>query len=136
MSPESWADELDQAERLLQGSGPVGHQSLRMVCWLLRSVLEQTYRELVDAQGADLGSSSNKAARICLRALYDDTAPDLADDAESAWIRLSRAVHHHAYELSPALSEVEDLARRVIQVAEFAARRTRCRRLETHQYEP
>ncbi|MEU4364111.1 hypothetical protein [Promicromonospora sp. NPDC023987] len=125
MSRGRWAADLEQAERLMHGSGPVGHQSLRMVCWLLRSVLEQTYCELVDAQGAALGSSSNRAALICLRALYEDTAPDLADDAESAWNRLSRAVHHHAYELSPTLGEVKDLMRQVTDVAEFAARQGR-----------
>jgi hypothetical protein len=122
MSLGRWAADIEQVERLMQGSGPVGHQSLRMVCWLLRSALEQTYRELVGAQGADLGRSSNRAALICLRALYDESAPDLADDAEAAWTRLSRAVHHHAYELSPTLSEVKDLMRQVTHVAEFAAR--------------
>lgn len=122
MSLGRWAADLEQAERLMQGSGPVGHQSLRMVCWLLRSVLEQTYRELVGAQGAALGTSTNRVALICLRALYEDTAPELAGDAESAWNRLSRAVHHHAYELSPTLSEVEDLMRQVSDVAKFAAR--------------
>ena len=125
MSPDPCVAELAQAQRLMQGSGPVGHQSLRMVCWLLRSVLEQTYRELVGAQGADLGSASNRAALICLRALYDETAPNLTDDAESAWTRLSRAVHHHAYELSPTLSEVRDLAGTVVGVVQFTAQRGR-----------
>lgn len=122
MSPGRWTAELAQAERLMRGSGSVGHQSLRMVCWLLRSVIEGSYRELVSAQGEDLGSSSNRSALICLRALYDESAPELADDAEAAWTRLSRAVHHHAYELSPTLSEVEDLMRQVTHVAQFAAR--------------
>ena len=125
MSPDPWTSELAQAQRLLQGSGPVGHQSLRMVCWLLRSVLEQTYRDLLKAQGAGLGSASNKAALICLRALYYEAAPDLADDAESAWTRLSRAVHHHSYELSPTLGEVQDLAGTVIGVVQFTAQQGR-----------
>lgn len=119
MSTDRWTDELRQAERLMHRSGPTGHQSLRMVCWLLRSVLEEACHELAAAQGADLGSCSTRATLICLRALYDETVPRLADDAESAWLRLSRAVHHHAYELSPTLSEVQELADTVVGVVQF-----------------
>jgi hypothetical protein len=113
--------ELAQAERLLLEPRTARHQSLRMACWLLRSVLEQTVRDLLDARGADVGHASGRVTLICLSALYADTSPDLAYDAEKTWARLSHAVHHHAYELSPTLTEVQDLAGTVADIVRFSA---------------
>jgi hypothetical protein len=122
MTGWSWDPELGQARLLLQRPGPVGHQSLRMVCWLLRSVLEQSFDHLAWARGVELGTATGITRLVCLRSLYQDVAPELADEAEAAWTRLSQAVHHHAYELSPTLGEVEELARMVVGVVEFATR--------------
>lgn len=122
MTGQPWDSELEQAQLLLQRPGPVGHQSLRMVCWLLRSVLEQSFDDLADARGVELGTATGKARLICLRSLYQDVAPELANEAEAAWTRLSQAVHHHAYELSPTLGEVEELAGMVVGVVEYATR--------------
>lgn len=126
MIGQPWDSELEQARQLmLRRPGPLGHQTLRMVCWLLRSVLEQSFVHLARAQSADLGRASGKSTLICLRSLYQYIAPDLADESEAAWTRLSRAVHHHAYELSPTLSEVEELSGMVVGVVEFARRQGR-----------
>lgn len=122
MTGHPWDPELEQAQLLFRHSGPVGHQSLRMVCWLLRSVLEQSFVHLAEAQGTDLGTAYGRSRLICLRSLYEDAAPELASAAEAAWTRLSRAVHHHAYELSPTVSEVEELTAIVVGVVEFATR--------------
>lgn len=122
MTGRSWDLELGQARLLLQRPGPVGHQSLRMVCWLLRSVLEQSFEHLARAQGVELGTATGVTRLVCLRSLYKDVAPELADEAEATWIRLSQAVHHHAYELSPTLGEVEGLVEMVVGVVEFATR--------------
>jgi hypothetical protein len=43
---------------------------------------------------------------ILLRAYLGDT--DLAGRAAHAWSALSRACHHHAYELAPTAAELED----------------------------
>lgn len=123
MTAHPWDPELAQAQLLLQRSGPVGHQSLRMVCWLLRSVLEQSFVRLARARGVELGTATGKSRLICLGSLYQDDAPELAGEAEAAWTRLSRAVHHHAYELSPTAGEVEELTRQVLGVVEFARRK-------------
>lgn len=122
MTGHPWDPELEQAQLLLRRSGSVGHQSLRMVCWLLRSALEQSFVHLARAREVELGTATGKSRLTCLASLYQDDAPELAGEAEAAWARLSRAVHHHAYELSPTVSEVEELTGIVVGIVEFAAR--------------
>lgn len=117
--------ELAQAQRLLHGDGVVAHQALRAACWVLRSTLERTLRDLVAARGVELGQATSRSALTCLEVLYEETAPNLAGHVKGAWARLSRAVHHDAYELSPTLIEVRDLAEAVAVVVDFAAQQGR-----------
>jgi len=44
---------------------------------------------------------------------------DVAERAEYAWSRLSRACHHHAYELSPSVVEVGHLLQLVRHLAKL-----------------
>ncbi|GAA1874336.1 hypothetical protein [Myceligenerans crystallogenes] len=112
---------IAQAEGLIQyTAGAVAHQSLRAACWMLRTAFESAVRELLTNRGIAVGAASARTVHLCLQALYLETAPDLVRDVESAWDRLSRAVHHHAYELSPVYSEVRDLADTVSRIVEFA----------------
>src|SRR5690606_5584275 len=78
--------------------------------------------ELARRQETDVDGATGRTILICLRVLYREVAPELASEAEGAWTRLSQAVHHHAYELSPTVSEVEDLAASVVRIAEYAGR--------------
>ncbi|GAB3488153.1 hypothetical protein GCM10027572_08510 [Flexivirga lutea] len=61
------------------------------------------------------------ASRLtCLEVAYEDD-PLIAERAEFAWARLSNACHQHAFELSPAASEVANLVKLVTQLAEVAS---------------
>lgn len=122
MSGQAWGSELQQAQLLLREPGSLAHHRLRMACWLLRFVLEQSLAELARRQEVDVHGASGRTTLICLRVLYREVAPELAGEAEGAWTRLSQAVHHHAYELSPTVSEVEELEASVVRIAEYAGR--------------
>lgn len=104
--------QLAQARALLDGRMSVKSHSARAAAWLTRSALEDIVRELVRAKGAEPGRASNRSVLSCLEVLYGDQS-DLVVDAQYAWDALSRAAHHHAYELAPTVAEVTDLMRRV-----------------------
>jgi len=52
----------------------------------------------------DLHGCSMRTQLICLRSYLED--PKLAARAGHAWSALSRASHHHAYELAPTAGEL------------------------------
>ena len=54
----------------------------------------------------DFHDCSMRTQLICLRSYLED-AP-LAARASHTWSGLSRACHHHAYELAPTSTELED----------------------------
>lgn len=119
-APGPLAD-IAQAERLIQNTtGPIAHQSLRAACWMLRGALEHAVQNLLIGQGIDVAGATTRSTHLCLQALYLESAPELVRDVASSWDRLSRAVHHHAFELSPTYSEVRDMADTVQRITEFA----------------
>src|SRR5713226_1967755 len=90
--------------------------------------LQATLNRLWERRTLDLVGCSMRVQLICLRTYLGDA--DLAARAGHAWSALSRACHHHPYELAPTaaelrgwLSVVEELTRRP---AEWD---TPCRRL-------
>ena len=79
--------------------------------------LEATVNRLWERRALDLQGRSMRVQLICLRSYLEDT--DLAARAGHAWSALSRASHHHPYELAPTadelrgwLSVVEELIRK------------------------
>jgi hypothetical protein len=75
----------------------------------------------------DLQGCSMRAQLICLRTYLGDA--ELAARAGHAWSALSRACHHHPYELAPTAGElqgwfavVEELIRQVGPSADETAR--------------
>ncbi len=104
---------LDVASALLEGRFRVGPvPAMRAACWFTRRGLEALLPVLLDRRGLQLGTSNTRTRLICLAVTYADQA-ERANDLVSAWDQLSRACHHHAYELTPTLSEARDLLTRV-----------------------
>jgi hypothetical protein len=77
--------------------------------------LETSLHELWSARGLALAGCTMRTQLICLRSYLDD-AP-LAARASHAWSALSRACHHHPYELAPTSRELESW---FVVVAELA----------------
>jgi hypothetical protein len=112
---------LGQADLLLAGRLDVRAHSLRSACWLARTALEDAVRELLVAKGLDPGEGSMRSLLGCLEVAYRVDRPGLAMRAQYAWDGLSRAAHHHAFELSPTLAEVRHLTGLVGAVEAAAA---------------
>jgi hypothetical protein len=71
---------------------------------LALQALEAGLARLWQRQGLDLRGCSIRTQLLCLRGCLDD-AP-LAALASHAWSALSRACHHHPYELAPTAAEL------------------------------
>ena len=63
---------------------------------------------LLRRRDVDPGLASMHVQLICLTIAYGDD-PLLVSDLANAWDQLSRACHHHAYELTPTTTEVQHL---------------------------
>jgi len=66
--------------------------------------LEASLHRLWKHRGLDLHGCTMRTQLICLRRYLDDGA--LAARAGHAWSALSRACHHHPYELAPTAAEL------------------------------
>lgn len=95
--------------RLLAGRSARGSESAGL--WPLAAVLlarlaiEQSLRDLWQlCKVPKAGSCSMRTQMLCLGEYLDDG--DLVVDVRSAWSALSRACHHHPYELGPAAEEL------------------------------
>lgn len=96
---------LEQARAVLDGVSP---SRTRVACWLARSALEASVRDLLIAKGRMPGGATMASQLTCLEIAYQDD-PHVADRAEFAWAQLSNACHQHAFELSPSASEAANL---------------------------
>lgn len=99
---------LDEARRLLDGSPPgtISGWS-RASAFLARQALEETLRHLWQAKAPGVEETSMRAQLACLPTYL--AADGLASDVSFAWHALSRATHHHPYELDPTREELESL---------------------------
>ena len=71
---------------------------------LARQALEASVQRLWRRRALDLPGCSMRVQLICLRIYLGDA--DLAARASHAWSALSRACHHHPYELAPTAGEL------------------------------
>ena len=98
-------DLLDMAEGLLRRADPTTAglwpraAALLALQALQASVLRLWERHTLELQGCPM-----RTQLICLRSYLDD-AP-LAARTGHAWSALSRACHHHPYELAPTAAEL------------------------------
>ncbi|MET3806801.1 hypothetical protein ABIB25_003821 [Nakamurella sp. UYEF19] len=100
-------DVLTMAEAVLDGSVSVPDgNSARAAAVLARQALEEIVDERCAAVAPGLARPSMRSRLIILTALDD---ADVGACAQAAWDGLSRACHHHSYELQPTAGEVRDL---------------------------
>jgi hypothetical protein len=104
------AELLGYARRLLEEE-PVTGQNARLAAVLARQALESVVEARCAAVGEGVVHASMKVRLIVLYALApnDESVRTL----DYAWGRLSQACHHHAYELSPTVTEVRTLCESV-----------------------
>ena len=96
---------VNMADAVLRAHGSAwGGSWARAVALLTRQALEGALDDLWTVRGVDLSPVSAHAQLICLRAYLDDDA--LAAEVRYAWGALSRACHHHPYELGPTADEL------------------------------
>lgn len=72
---------------------------------LARQALEAAVHRVWEHRRLDLHACSMRVQLICLRTYLGDA--DLAARAGHAWSALSRACHHHPYELAPTAAELQ-----------------------------
>jgi hypothetical protein len=96
---------LDLAHGLLRRSDPATAGLWPRVSALLaRRALEASVGQLWERRSLDLQGCSVRAQLICLRSYLGDA--ELAARTSHAWSALSRACHHHPYELAPTSAEL------------------------------
>ena len=94
------------AERLLRRANPATAGLWpRASAILALQALEASLLGLWERRTLDLRDCSMRTQLICLRTYLED-AP-LAARAGHAWSALSRACHHHPYELGPTAGELQ-----------------------------
>jgi hypothetical protein len=86
---------------------------------LARQALEAALDDLWKRRAPGLEQCSMKAQLLCLPA-YLPKDVELATRVSYAWTGLSRATHHHAYELPPAAEELRGWLETVEEFAEWS----------------
>ncbi|MBF6362652.1 hypothetical protein IU447_21330 [Nocardia farcinica] len=110
------AQRLAAVDRLLDGEvSDAGGVWSRATAWILRLALEQAVDDLWRRVAPDLVRCPMRAQLLALR-VY--ATPATAARVGALWAALSRAAHHHDYDLAPA---VADLRRWREQTADLAA---------------
>ena len=109
----------------LAGPGHSGrpHGWPRVVAVLARHAIEEALRDYWALREPGMEGCTWHAQLLCLTAYLSNR--ELAREAAAAWTDLSRACHHHPYELAPTATEFRallDIARRfAAEVARQAA---------------
>jgi hypothetical protein len=93
---------LDHAELLLAGPDFTAVWP-RCACWLLRLAVEHALRQFWCSRRPEVADCSWRSQLLALRKFTDaDTQHRVCD----LWNTLSRAGHHHQYELAPTETEL------------------------------
>lgn len=112
---------LEMADRLLGDPELVAEGVWPRACaWLIRLALEHALDAFWARHRPPVAEATRRAQLIVLTRTVD---PDLGRRCAELWQTLSRAAHHHAYELAPTAVELRswlDAARDV--VAQFIRR--------------
>ena len=80
---------------------PQRHRA-RVGAWLGRAALETLVIDRLEKRGIGSSSASMRTRLSCLEVVDQEAS----EGAAMAWAGLSRACHHHAYELSASAGEV------------------------------
>lgn len=101
----------------MRGAGMHGRWP-RAAALLGRQALEHALDAFWNKHSPGVVKASRHAQLLCLSAYLDDA--EVVRSARYAWHGLSRACHHHVYELPPTAGELEHLlamAERLVHVA-------------------
>lgn len=98
--------ELLDAARTMLWQPRLGTQSVwsRAAALLARQALEASLNELWHQRHPGVEEASTRCQLLCLPAYLDD---ELAGEIGHVWAALTRACHHHPYELAPTAEELE-----------------------------
>ena len=102
-----------------QEEGPEGVWP-RAAALLIRQVLEEALDRLWMAIHPGMASASRATQLTCLGLMITDAG--LVSDVRSAWASLSRACHHHHYELGPTAAELERWIRQTARLVDALGR--------------
>lgn len=94
----------------------------RAVAILCRQALEGALDDFWRAKAPGVETASERAQLLCVRTYL---SAGLAARAEHTWTALSRACHHHAYELAPTALELAGWLRSVVALDQEVRRRIR-----------
>ena len=109
---------LAVADRLLQDPDLVATAVGPRACaWLIRLAVEHAVDGYWSRTRPELTATSRRTQFIVLRHREPDTGPA----AEELWSRLSRAAHHHAYELAPTAAELRTWHAEAVRVVRLLA---------------
>ena len=98
----------------------------RVVAVLARNAIEEALRQYWTLREPGMERCTWHAQLLCLTAYLSNR--DLARATVAAWSDLSRACHHHPYELAPTVNELRDLVDIAYQFAAEVARQAASRR--------
>lgn len=96
---------LDRPDFPMNGAWP------RAVAFLARQALEEALGEYWDRTLLGMRQTTYRTQLTCFRTVGNDR--DLGEEVAVAWAFLTRACHHHPYELAPTASELENWLRTV-----------------------
>jgi hypothetical protein len=102
----SRAEMLTYAEQVLDGTVSLGVRGPRTAALLARRAFEDWLDETSASWSTQVVSDRPPTTSSKLVALGALQGTELGERAKRVWYRLSRAVHHHAYELQPSVAEV------------------------------
>ncbi|KIA63091.1 hypothetical protein [Nocardia vulneris] len=111
----SVAERLDTVDKLLSGAvTDAGGLWSRATAWILRIALEQSVDELWVRVAPALMRCPMRAQLIALRAF---AGPEVAARVGVLWAALSRAAHHHDYELAPSVTDLRRWREQTVALA-------------------
>ena len=103
------------ADKVLDGTIALRPRAARTAALLARLALEDWLNEASASWSSPIGDKP-PTTNSKLIVLSRKRGPELGERTRSVWHSLSRAVHHHAYELQPSAAEVRHLVGQVRQL--------------------
>lgn len=108
------------------GQSGRAHGWPRVVAILARHAIEEALRQYWALREPGMEHCTWHAQLLCLPVYLSNR--ELAREAAAAWSDLSRACHHHPYELAPTANELRDLLDAAHRFAAEVARQADTRR--------
>jgi hypothetical protein len=101
------SDRLDLAEKLLDGNALAGVWP-RCAAWMIRLAVEHEIDAVWRCRRPELLACNRRSQLLALGVVLDD---EIKHRATALWTALSRAAHHHHYELAPTAAELRSWLR-------------------------